>query len=288
MPPAKTSLRRALKTLAAILLPSAPAWANGPDCGAPGAPCAADGGVYYIARPAGDGPHPAVIYMHGYGGRAEVVISNRSLVDPILARGYAVIAPQGLPRWEGDKGGAWNSRLAPDNRDDVAFLGALADRAAAEFGLDRRRTLAAGFSGGGMMAWRLACDTPENFAGYAAISGLLWRPLPEMCAGPVRMLHVHGWRDKVVPIEGRSVAGGALTQGDLFAGLAMLRLANGCLRDDPDAYGMRDEMLLRTWNDCAAGSDLTLALHPGGHKTPPGWPDMAIDWFEGDGAEEEP
>ncbi|MEM8752213.1 MAG: polyhydroxybutyrate depolymerase, partial [Pseudomonadota bacterium] len=125
-----------------------------------------------------------------------------------------------------------------------------------------------------------ACDAPAAFAAYAPIAGLLWRPLPESCAGPAAMLHVHGWADPVVPIEGRSVGGGILTQGDLFDGLDVLRAAFGCLRDDPDEYGAEDAYLIRRWTDCAPGASLEMALHPGGHSIPKGWSDLALDWFE--------
>ena len=109
----------------------------------------------------------------------------------------------------------------------------------------------------------------------------MWRPLPDACAGPVRLHHTHGWSDPVVPIEGRSVAGGRITQGDLFRGLDLMRRANGCARDDPDEYGATGKYLIRRWTDCAQGSALEMALHPGGHRTPMGWSALALDWFEG-------
>jgi len=242
------------------------------------APCEAAGGVYHVAMP--DGPaRGAVLFLHGWGGRSDAQMRQRGVVDPLLARGYAVIAPQGAPRRPGDRGGGWNSRLDPARRDDVAFLRAVLADARARHGLAGLPALAAGFSGGGMMVWRLACAAPDSAEAYAPVAGLMWRPQPEACAGPARLLHTHGWADTVVPLEGRSVAGGRLTQGDLFVGLDLLRRANGCARDDPDAHDAPGPFLRRLWTDCA-GADLAFALWPGGHATPPGWADMALDWFE--------
>lgn len=250
-------------------------------CGGPGAPCEAPGGgIYHAALPEGAEAPPVLVFLHGFGGRGEGVIRNRGLLKPVLARGYAVIAPQGLPFREGRKGGAWNAFANRDRRDDVAFLGRVIDDAAARFGLDRDRVLLGGFSGGGMMTWRVACDAPDLAAAYAPIAGLLWRPLPEACAGPVRLFHTHGWSDPVVPIEGRSVAGGRFTQGDLFAGLDILRAANGCLKDDPDNYAVTGDHQRRKWV-CAEGTALEMALHPGGHRISTGWSAMTLDWFEG-------
>ncbi|MEM1312991.1 MAG: CocE/NonD family hydrolase [Pseudomonadota bacterium] len=288
--PALPSLAAPLRALAAVAALAAAAF--GPEraaaCDAPETPCAIEGdwgaGVYHLALPEGDGPHPAVFFLHGWGGRADRTMANDGIRGALLARGYAVIAPQGMPRREGERGGAWNSFASPDRRNDVAFLAAVAEDAAARAPLDRGRIVASGFSGGGMMVWRAACDAPETFAAYAPIAGLLWRPLPEACAGPVRMLHIHGWTDPVVPLEGRSVAGGRITQGDVFRGLDLMRDANACAKDDPDEYaqaGPQNAFWLRRWTDCAPGSALEFALFHGGHRVPAGWSALTLDWFEG-------
>lgn len=255
------------------------------DCGGEVA-CATPGGRYHIEQPEGVAPGPAVMFLHGWGGSGEGQMRNRGLVSALLARGYAVIAPTGQPRGQGRSGARWNafqegSPFRAGLRDDVAFLGRVADDAAARFGLDRDRMLLAGFSGGGMMTWRVACDAPGSFAAYAPVAGLLWRPLPERCAGAVKLLHTHGWSDTVTPIEGRSVAGGRLTQGDLFVGLDLLRRTNGCAKDDPDAYAATGVFQQRRWSACAPGSALELALWPGAHATPRGWSALALNWFEG-------
>lgn len=273
-----------IRVLALICLwlaaPITPAAAQ--TCGRDGAPCEVESGFYFIETPeTGDyGSPPALIFLHGWGGTGAGVMRTRSVVDAALARGYAVIAPQGMPRRQGDKGGAWNSRAVSSGRDDVAYLKAVAEDAAARRGVERGAILLGGMSGGGMMTWRVACDEPEAFSAYAPIAGLLWRPLPEACAGPLRMLHTHGWSDPVVPIEGRSVAGGRITQGDLFAGFDLMRAALGCPNDDPDGYAATGAYQLRRWTDCAPGAELEMALHPGGHVIPEGWAALALDWFE--------
>ena len=251
------------------------------ECGDSLTPCEMPGGSYHFIHPQKiSSGAPAMIFLHGFGGTGKGVIRNRGLIAPILERGYAVIAPQALPWREGSKGGAWNSMARASRRDDITFLNAVADDAAARHGVDRANILIAGFSGGGMMTWRVACDAPDSFAAYAPVAGLLWRPLPETCVGPIKLRHTHGWSDPVVPIEGRSVAGGRFTQGDLFKGLDMIRDANTCIKDDPDAYADDGTYLTRTWTSCDQSSALSMALHPGGHRIPKGWSKMALDWFE--------
>ncbi|SFH80770.1 alpha/beta hydrolase family esterase [Albimonas pacifica] len=270
--------------LATAALPAGPAAA----CGTAETACAVSGpfgaGEYRLALPEGAegasaAPLPVVMVLHGYGGQAAVAIRSPTLAGEWLAAGYAVIAPQGAPRSQGDPGGAWNARGEPGARDDVAFLRAALADAASRAPIDAAGALLGGFSGGGMMTWRVACEAPDAFRAYLPVAGLLWRPLPETCAGPAPMLHLHGWSDPVVPLEGRSVAGGRITQGDLFAGLGLMRAANGCAKDDPDGYRLDPRFWLREWTGCA-GAPLAFALHAGGHETPPGWAALARDWLE--------
>ncbi len=254
-------------------------WAGGA-LACPGVdPCTVEGGFYLAAVPEAGPAQGLMIFMHGWGGRADAQLAEAAVTAPLRARGWAVAAPQGAPRREGDRGGAWNSRASPGGRDDVAFLRAVIADARSRLALADAPVIVGGFSGGAMMAWRLACDAPDSADAFAPVAGLMWRPLPARCAGPVRMLHTHGWADTVVPLEGRTVGDGAATQGDLFAGLALMRAANRCAADAPGAYGAEGAMLLRFWEDCAPDAALALALHPGGHATPSGWADMALDWF---------
>ena len=261
--------------------------ASAEECGGVDAPCEASGGVYHFVAPdPAIADPPAVIFLHGFGGTGKGIVRNKGLIGGLTGRGYAVIAPQGLPFREGMRGDSWNSFARETRRDDVAFINAVADDAADRHGIDRDRILIGGFSGGGMMTWRVACDAPESFAGYAPIAGLLWRPLPVECAGPFRMQHTHGWSDTVVPIEGRSVANGQFTQGDLFAGMDLLRDAMECAKDDPDEYGAEGDYLIRRWTACAPGAGLEMALHPGAHSIPRGWTKLALDWFEAEAVTE--
>ncbi|MEO0999913.1 MAG: PHB depolymerase family esterase [Pseudomonadota bacterium] len=270
--------RRMLLALALLLTPG---WAAA--CGTAETVCEAADGTYYALLPEGEAKG-TLFFLHGMGARAEGIVGNTGLVETALARGYALISPQGLPWREGQRGGIWNVNARPELRDDIAWLDAVAEDAAARFGLDRGAMIMAGFSGGGMMAWRVACDAPATFAAYGPVAGLLWEPFPEACAGPVRLHHTHGWTDPVVPIEGRTWRP-EWTQGDLFAGLDLLRAALACEGDQPDAYDAREPYLIRSWSACAEGAALALAIHPGGHSIPRGWTALFLDWLEAPAAD---
>ena len=251
-------------------------------------PCTVDTGEYYIALPDGaEGPVPALFWIHGFGGSGDGMMRNRGMVNPILERGYAVIAPSGIIP-EGRRGGSWSFFPGiSQRRDEIAFLTSVRDDAVARHGLDPDQILMAGFSIGGSMTAYLACAAPDTFKAYAPIGGNFWRPHPQGCESPVRMLHTHGWTDGTVPLEGRVLRGedsndpGALMQGDVFHALSIWRETNECFQLKADSFVTEGRFMRRKWERCAPDSALEFALHPGGHSIPRGWSAMILDWFEG-------
>ncbi len=243
------------------------------------APCVISGGQYFALLPEGE-VKGAVLFLHGYRGNARGTMGNRNLVDGVLARGYAFLAVNGS---DGDsvEGGSWNFAQIEGmrrKRDDDVFLPAVAADAVERFGLPRGRMILAGFSEGGFMTTYLACRSPGLFSAFAPASGGFWRPAPQTCAGPVRLFHTHGWKDTVVPLEGRWLRAGQIAQGDIFAGFETLREAMGCADFKPGRMWTDGAFMRRSW-DCGAGS-LQFALFDGPHQVPRGWADLVLDWYE--------
>ncbi|MGQ0564349.1 MAG: alpha/beta hydrolase family esterase [Gemmobacter sp.] len=262
---------------AATVLSATPAAA---DCNGAPEPCRLANGTYHIVLPEGTtGPVPAILLLHGYGGEGVGLVRNKGIADVMLARGYAVIAPDGQQRANGE-GRSWDFHPdRPATRDETAFLVAVADDAAAKYGLDRDRMLLAGFSIGGSMTSYVACQAPDAFAAYAPVAGSFWRPHPSGCAGPVRLLHTHGTADRTVPLTGREIMPG-FVQGNVFEAMEIWRTVNGCALPEADTTSTLGIYTVRRWTDCRPGTDLRFALHEGGHSIPKGWAQMAVDWFE--------
>ncbi|WP_240722845.1 polyhydroxybutyrate depolymerase [Poseidonocella sp. HB161398] len=238
--------------------------------------CATSTGRYLLSLPDGP-PQGAVVFLHGHGGSAEGSMRNREMAEAVLGRGYALAAAEGMPRGRGN-GNSWAFRGG--GRDEPGYFAELFTQLAERHGVPRDRILMAGFSAGGFMTSYLACAEPGIARGFAPVSGGFWRPMPESCAGPVRLFHTHGWSDRTVPLEGRYLGNAGAAQGDIFAGMELWRQANGCDAMRPDQITAEGPFWRRSWTGCTPGSSLEFALFPGGHMVPPGWAGMVLDWFE--------
>jgi len=222
------------------------------------------------------------MHLHGYGGSGSKIIAREGFVKQFTKRGYALIVPNALP-WEEGKPSDWAVRdgwlIYP--RRDTLFLREVLEDAAARAGVDTDRLLLTGFSRGGSMVWDIACHAPEFALAYAPAAGGFWQPMPRECRGPANFLHVHGFADPTVPLEGRTWRNEAyqftLSQADIWEGLKLWRLENQC-PSNASMHDISDGLWRKSWT-CENGS-LELVLHKGKHGLPPGWAAIVLNWFE--------
>ncbi len=161
--------------------------------------------------PAGDGPFPTILALHGWGASAHDLLG----LAPIIHGGQAVVlCPQGplrVPIAEGIEGSGWFP-LSEDREVSLDAVrrasGLVTDflEAASEcYPVDRRKTAVLGFSQGGVLAYDLALRDPDRFAGLIALSS--W--LPEaLCAdfsgttahATLPVFVAHGTEDPLLPV----------------------------------------------------------------------------------------
>ncbi len=133
--------------------------------------------VHAVFAPAGDGPHPAILAMHGWGSNALDLLG----LAPYVARGRCLmLAPQGPVEIGAVSGYGWY-QLRPGAPPDLDAMGEAAERlmklmdaALERYPIDQRKLVAMGFSQGGVMAYNLAMRYPDRFAGLVAIA--TWFP----------------------------------------------------------------------------------------------------------------
>lgn len=190
-----------------------------------------------------------------------------------------MIAPPAMP-WQEGRPRDWAVRdgwLIDPRREDIFLREVLAD-AVARAGVEPDRVLLTGFSRGGSMVWDIACHAPGFARAYAPAADGFWLPMPEQCAGPSHMLHVHGFADPMVPLEGRTWRNEefefTMGQADIWEGLQLWRRENDCPSNAKD-HEISEGLWRKSWK-CKNGS-LGLALHKGRHGLPKGWTTMVLD-----------
>ncbi|WP_045876980.1 PHB depolymerase family esterase [Pseudofrankia sp. DC12] len=144
------------------------------------------------------GPYPLVIALHSLFHSATET-DGWGLSQLAETAGFAMVSPDGID-------GSWDAgnccgAAASKKIDDVAYLHALIEHLEANYPIDPTRVLIVGLSNGGMLAYRYACEHPEDIAGIAVVAGSLEVP---GCAPrtPVTVVSVHGGKDQHVPAAG--------------------------------------------------------------------------------------
>lgn len=262
---ARTVPPLAAAMLAGLWMASPPALAAGsaPGCGSD-TPCTIAGGEYRIRLPQGAPPTGAIVFLHGWRGSAEAEMRNTAWARLADRLGVAFVAPQG-------EGGTWSYPGAPRQlRDEFSFFRALAADLKTRFGISGDQMVLTGFSMGGSMAWNVACREGELFAGYVAVAGAFWDPVPQACPSPVPMLvHVHGTADRTVPLEGRAI-GEHWRQSDVAKSLVLWQRQAGLAPDFPQ--GAPAQGLACQLQEAREGPGLLeVCLHSGGHSIRAEW-----------------
>lgn len=238
------------RTLLAAILCLAPLSAHA--CGN-GASCALGERSYQAKAPAewdGTSALPVMLHFHGWGRTGTNVIRNKRIYEATDANGVLLLAPDGL----GKSWSFWN-----DNPRDIDFAEAVLADAATRWPIDPKRIYISGFSYGSAMAWAMACDSGDKYAGFLGIAGTLSSIERRDCrTGPFSLRQVHGQKDNVMrPPWGSN--GGAWNKA--------LSLAK--CRASTSAQAGRYER--RTWAACGEGRSVQLDRHTGGHWIPKGW-----------------
>lgn len=221
---------------------------------------------------------PMLVALHGFTQGSVGFETYTGLAEAATARGIVTVLPDGIDdSWNGG-----SSCCPPATRrgvDDVGFLRALTEALQAELDLDRDRTWAVGFSNGGFLALRTACDAPEVFTAVVSHAGTM--DLACEPQHPVSVLLSHGDRDTIIPFEGGRgpVSPQAAGRGarDVFAAWREL---GGCPEPTPRNSLAGEELVAAPCDD---GTAVGLAVWSGaGHVWPADLNAFLLDWLAAD------
>ncbi|MBN2305478.1 MAG: hypothetical protein JXQ72_13415, partial [Anaerolineae bacterium] len=154
-------------------------------------------------------PMPLVLALHGRPGTATGTAYLYDLNRVAAEEGFIAVYPEGQLVVAGERGREWNyTRGTPGYQtgevDDVAFLDTVIDDIALSVNVDRQRVYVTGFSNGGFMTQRLACEAAGTYAAFAEVGSALFPHFITVCEDqpPVPILIMHGTADASIPWEG--------------------------------------------------------------------------------------
>jgi poly(3-hydroxybutyrate) depolymerase len=166
-------------------------------------------------------PRPLVLVLHGVASTAAQAEASTNFDHYADLDHFVVAYPQGLPTnvtaVSNIAEGAWNAGTATGpmqccaaaNADDLTWLASLPKAINARTPINLKRVYIAGFSNGGMMAFKAVCERPDVFAAAEVVSGALLVPCSKTV---VHVIHAHDLTgDCFVPYVGGYTCGGLPT-----------------------------------------------------------------------------
>ncbi|WP_439814781.1 alpha/beta hydrolase family esterase [Zavarzinia sp. CC-PAN008] len=250
---------------------------------------------YLLYVPANVEPKaPVLVLLHGSGDSgARMREKTARAFEPIAqANGFLVVYPDGF-------GNHWNDCRAKDdfsarkeNIDDEAFILAIGDRLARDYGSDPNALVVLGYSNGGQMAMRMGLMHPDRVRAITAISASMPTPENMICTPsqrPVPAMVINGTADRVNPFRGGEVRLGNATRGDVLSSEATARYF--ARRDGLDTVSFSGSVAppapsrisaveLASWGPVDAPRVVHVTLHNGGHTIPSKTAPMP--WYTGE------
>lgn len=154
--------------------------------------------VYSPPHDKRDQAWPVLVAFHGFRMNAQSMADVTGLNQLANRENFLVVYPNGRDR-------QWNGKaVANNNTEDIEFVDAMLQRLKTFRQVNSNRIFAAGFSNGGFLVQRLACEMPGRFAAYATVAATMGRPLSQACkpSPSTPLLMIHGTDDPVVTWEG--------------------------------------------------------------------------------------
>ncbi len=164
---------------------------------------------------------PLVICLHGLGDN----MTNFSNIGMHLlsdSAQFITLYPQAV---SSPYGTAWNSGASymgivlNPTIDDVGFINALIDSTAALYNIDPTRIYVTGFSMGGFMSNRLACQLGTKVCAIASVAGTIGTSCSCTPFRPTPVAHFHGTADGTVAYSGNAYGNDAEVLVDFWVGI---------------------------------------------------------------------
>lgn len=152
---------------------------------------------------------PLLVVLHGLtqtGGGVMDITQFNQLAE---SNNFIVCYPNGLNN-------AWNANMnvTVSTADDKGFIETLVHYFQTNFNTNPQKQYLCGFSNGGFMSHKMACESSICFAAIATVSGNMSDTTYANCNPQysLAVLHIHGTSDAIVPYNGGSATGVSVDQ----------------------------------------------------------------------------
>jgi poly(3-hydroxybutyrate) depolymerase len=135
-------------------------------------------------------PAPVVIALHSASEDWDFMADVSGIATAADSLGFITVFARGVAgNPDAQQLRSWNAGTccgyaSEHEIDDVAYFDALLDWMEANYCIDPLRVHVTGFSNGGEMAWRLACQSSDRIASVAVVAGALTNSLLSGCLVP--------------------------------------------------------------------------------------------------------
>ncbi len=149
-------------------------------------------------------PLPVVLAFHMHTGTGQWMEWTTHLNQIADQNDFIVVYPDGYKFSWADGSGQYAADQ--DQINDIAFVSTLIDELASSLAVDSNRVYVTGFSNGGFMAQRLACELSDKITAIASVGATLPKDIVQSCdpERPVPVMMINGLDDGDVPWEGTS------------------------------------------------------------------------------------
>lgn len=223
--------------------------------------------TYTLYTPAGwsiSEQFPLLIAMHGLTQTGNEMMTFSGFNAIAENNNFVVVYPDGVSN-------SWNVGFPGGSEaDDVGFLSALIDTLNLEYNIDLSRVYATGFSNGGFMSYRLACELGTRIAAIGPVAGTMTNGSYDQCQPDRKMpvIHIHGTNDFVVFYNG------GFGNKSVDEVLSLWRGENNCpedpvITDLPDIVQEGSTVQTYLWAPCDSSTEVILyKVINGGHTWP--------------------
>ncbi|MGB5820937.1 MAG: PHB depolymerase family esterase [Saonia sp.] len=235
---------------------------------------------------------PLVIVLHGGSGNAESVQGFTQMNPVSDQNGFLVAYPQGFgptpPGYSWADGRATSATEM--SIDDVGFIEKLIVELETEFNINSDSIYVCGFSNGGFMTQKLACELENTFAGIGTLGSTIGTDVLNQCATSqnIPMIFMLGDADSFVPYEGGTVANnpspieGIESLVDYWVGNnTCLTSNNGVNLPDTDTTD-NSTVTFYEYTDCDCNANISFYRINGGGHTWPGVENTSYEEIAGE------